>query len=98
MADGGEEVSESTSKEEPFQTVRTRSKRKLDRDEDMEKGNSKSRPSFPPVKAQKLSVSFGKISAFSTHVVLNLPRNTNAILISIRIKTTRFKGLFQSGC
>ncbi|XP_031558347.1 RNA-binding protein pno1 [Actinia tenebrosa] len=56
MADASQEVSEATSsKEEPFQTVRTRSKRKLEQDEDMEKDKGKSRPSFPPVKAQKLS-------------------------------------------
>ena len=71
MADGSQEVMEASSskEEEPFQKVKTRNKRKLEQDEDMEKQKGKSRPSFPPVKAQKLSVSVGKLLCVRTHVV-----------------------------
>lgn len=76
MADGSHKMTEATSskEEEPFQAVKTRSKRKLEQDEDMEKDKGKSRPSFPPVKAQKLSVSVEKmlLCVEHTHVVLKL--------------------------
>lgn len=42
--------------EEPFQTVKRRSKRKLEKVESMEKDDDSSRPSFPPVKVAKSGV------------------------------------------
>lgn len=54
MADAGEGTSIST--EEPFQTVKRRSKRKMDKVENMEKDDDQSRPSFPPVKVAKTAV------------------------------------------
>ncbi|EDO26834.1 predicted protein, partial [Nematostella vectensis] len=55
MADTSECQSDKTVKEEPFQSVKTRKRRKNDKEEEMDTVESRARPSFPPVKAQKLA-------------------------------------------